>query len=85
MKFFMGNIVPYSFFFLYVQHFMDKVSLKLIFFNDFYNCNVVSTLLQIKDVFQLIIELFICAPISQHNGKLGCKPPLITNFSEKIF
>jgi hypothetical protein len=64
---------------------MDKVPLKLIFLNDFYNCNVVSTLSQIKDVLQLIIELFICAPISQHNGKLGCKPPLITNFPEIFF
>jgi hypothetical protein len=62
---------------------MDEV--LLIFINDFYNCNVVSTLLQIKNVFQLIIELFKCAPISQHNGKLRCKPPLITNFHEKIF
>jgi len=47
--------------------------------------NAVSTLLQIKNVLQLIIELFICAPISQHSGKLGCKPPLSTNFQEKIF
>ncbi len=47
--------------------------------------NVASTLLQIKNVLQLIIELFICAPISQHNDKLGCKPPLSTNFHEKIF
>jgi len=47
--------------------------------------NVVSTLLQIKNVLQLILELFICAPISQHNSKLGCKPPSITNFHEKIF
>jgi hypothetical protein len=80
----MGKIVPF-FFFWYVQHFMDKVSLKLIFLNDFYNCNVVLTLLQIKYVLQLIIELFICAPISQHNGKLGCKPPLIKKIHEKIF
>jgi hypothetical protein len=79
MKFFIGKIISYSFYYFYVQHFMDKDSLKLIFLNDFYNCNVVSTLLQIKNVLQLIIELFIFAPISQHNGK----SPLIINFHEK--
>ncbi len=85
MNFFMGKIVPYSFFFGFVQHFMGKVSLTSIFVNVFTIANVVSTLLQIKNVFELSIELFICAPISQHNGKLGCKPPLITIFHEKIF
>jgi len=47
--------------------------------------NVVSTLLQIKNVLQLIIELYVHQFHNIHSGKLGCKPPLSTNFQEKIF
>jgi hypothetical protein len=71
--------------FLYAQNFMNKFSLKLVVFSFFYNYNVVSTLLQIKNIFQLMIILFICGPISQHNDKLRCKPSLIANFHHNFF
>jgi hypothetical protein len=71
--------------FLYAQNFMNTFSLKLVVFSFFDNYHVVSTLLQIKNIFQLKIILFICGPISQHNNKLRCKPSLIANFHHKIF
>jgi hypothetical protein len=52
----------------------------------FYNCNVVTRLLQSENVLQSIINLFInFAPISWYNDILGCKPPLIENLNYKFF
>ncbi len=53
-------------FFLLVQNFMDKLPLNLVLrIVFFYNCNVVTWLLQSENVLQLIINLFIdFAPIS---------------------
>jgi hypothetical protein len=63
--------------FLHVQN--------LVLCSFFYNCNIVTGLLQCENVFQLIMNLFIFAPISQYSDILGCKPPLIENSSYKMF
>jgi len=41
---------------LYVQSFMDKFPLKIVFFNPFLYWNVCDTLLQMNNVLQLIID-----------------------------
>jgi len=64
--------------------FVDKFPLKLVLLVNFYNCSVMPIISQILNVFQLIIILFICAPISQHNESLECYPLLITNLHPKI-
>jgi hypothetical protein len=50
-----------------------------------YNCNIVTGLVQNENVFQLLINLFIFAPISWYIDMWGCKPPLIEIFIYKIF
>jgi len=62
---------------------MNKFPLKIIFFSPFLHCNVCDTLLQIKNVLQLIIEFLICAPISQHYDNLRFYTPLIAHFHKK--
>jgi hypothetical protein len=63
--------------------FHEKIRIKNKKFIPFLHCNVCDTLLQIKNVLQLIIEFFICAPISQHFDSLGFYPPLIAHFHKK--
>jgi hypothetical protein len=50
-----------------------------------YNCSIVIRLVQNENVLQLLINLFIFAPISWYNDILRCKPPLIENFIYKMF
>jgi hypothetical protein len=69
-------------FFLHVQNFMNILPLNLVLL---YNCNIVTRLLQSENIFQLLINLFIFAPISWYNDKLGCKPPLIEIFIYNFF
>lgn len=45
---------------------------------------MVPTLLQTENAFQLIIKKIICAPISQNNDRLGCKPRLIVHFHTNL-
>ncbi len=66
--------------FLYVHNFIKKILLKLLF-QSIFKISVTPKLWQTKNVLQLIIESFICAPISQHNARLGCKPSLILKLS----
>jgi hypothetical protein len=68
--------------FLHVQNFMNKLPLNIVLL---YNSSIVTRLLQSESVLQLQIILFIFAPISWYNDKLGCKPPLIENFIYKMF
>jgi hypothetical protein len=79
-----GKDYSYSCLFVCVK-FHKKNSVKKYFIVFFYNCNVVPKMLQTKNVLWLIIELFICASISYHNGRLWCKPTLIENFHCKRF
>ncbi len=67
---------------LHVQNFLDKLPLNLVLF---YNCNIVTWLLQSENVLQLIINLFMFAPISWYKNILGCKPPLIEKFCYKMY
>jgi hypothetical protein len=64
---------------LYVESFMNKFSLKLIFFTPFFTLHAHDTLLQIKNLLQLMVELLISASISQYYENLRCYPPLIQN------
>jgi hypothetical protein len=75
----MWKIIHYGVF-LYVQSFMDKFSLKLIIFNPIFTLHACDTLLQIENLFQLLVELLISASISQYYDNLGCYAPLITQF-----
>jgi hypothetical protein len=45
---------------LYVQNFMDKISLKLFFVVILLNYNVVISFCYLKNVFKFTIELFMC-------------------------
>jgi hypothetical protein len=63
MKTLMEMIVLCGCLFVFAK-FHEQIPIKTIFLVFFYNCNIVTTLLQIKNVLQLIIELFICMPIS---------------------
>jgi hypothetical protein len=51
----------------------------------FLQLHVLTGLLQCENVFELIMNLFIFAPISWYNDILGCKSPLIENFNYKMF
>jgi hypothetical protein len=78
----MWKIIHYVGFFVYAK-FYEQIFMKIIFLIIFLHCNVCDTLLQIKNVLPLIIELLIHAPISQHYDNLGCYPPLIAHFHQK--
>jgi hypothetical protein len=70
--------------FLHVQNFMDKLPLNIGLCNSFYNCTIMTWLLQSENEFQLIINFFIFVSISSYNDILGCKLSLIKKFSYKI-
>ncbi len=61
----MWKIIHYGNFFV-CEKFHKQIPMKLLIFNLFFlHCSVCDTLLQIKNVLQLTIELLICALISQ--------------------
>jgi hypothetical protein len=59
----MEMIVPYGCLSVFAN-FHEQIPIKTFFLIFFYNCNIVTTLLKFFNVIQLIIELFICTPIS---------------------
>jgi hypothetical protein len=68
-----------------MYYFMKKFSLKLVFLNPFVVITMMFQGLANKYNYLLEIQIFTCAPILQHNDKLGHKPSSIAKFHYKMF